>query len=73
MSYLTQVWYWQEFLQFRQKLPHKELHVCVVAEAVLCRKNLLGSTKGTVAQKPKCDATQLQLGAQKESLPVTDG
>lgn len=43
--YLTQVWYWKEFFQFREKLPHEELHVCVVAEAVFCWKNLLWRTK----------------------------
>lgn len=34
MTYLTKVWYWQEFLQFGKKLPHKQLHVCVVAETI---------------------------------------
>lgn len=71
MPYLTEVWYWQEFLQFRQKLPHKELHVCVVAEAIFCWKNLLGSAKVTVTQKSKCDTTQLQLGVSSCDSRVT--
>lgn len=43
--YLTEVWNWQEFLQFRQELPCKELHVCVIVEAIFIWKNLLRRTK----------------------------